>query len=109
MKKNKVPREIENTEEELIVPVLEYSYNCIEREIMEHPIEKEIIPLKPKQRVIQLDDDDDNEFMMPIENLPETNQDKPNTLIPKKDYLPYKKIIRCHKYKTSYYLDLENI
>jgi hypothetical protein len=59
--------------------------------------------------VSQLDDDDDNEFMIPIENLPETNQDKSNTLIPKKDYLPYKKIIRCYKYKTSYYLDLENL
>lgn len=40
MKKNKVPREIEKTEEELIVPVLEYSYNHISREIMDHPIEK---------------------------------------------------------------------
>jgi L-lysine 2,3-aminomutase len=47
MKKNKVPREIENAEEELIVPVLEYSYNHIDREIMDHPIEKEIIPTKP--------------------------------------------------------------
>jgi len=73
MKKNKVPHEIESTEEELIVPVLEYNYNCINREIMEHPIEKEIIPMKPKQRVSQQDDDDDNEFMIPNENLPETN------------------------------------
>lgn len=40
MKKNKVPHEIDNSEEELIVPVLEYSYNNIEREIMDHPIEK---------------------------------------------------------------------
>jgi len=47
MKKNKVPHEIESTEEELIVPVLEYNYNYINREIMEHPIEKEIIPMKP--------------------------------------------------------------
>ena len=47
MKKNKVPREIENTEEELIIPILEYSYNHIAREIMERPIEKDIIPTKP--------------------------------------------------------------
>ena len=40
MKKNKVPHEIDNSEEELIVPVLEYSYNKIDREIMDHPIEK---------------------------------------------------------------------
>ena len=47
MNKNKFPSEIENLEEELIVPVLEYSYNQIDREIMDHPIEKEIIPTKP--------------------------------------------------------------
>jgi len=47
MKKNKVPHEIENTEEELIVPVLEYSYNYIAREIMDRPIHKDIIPTKP--------------------------------------------------------------
>lgn len=109
MKKNKVPHEIESTEEELIVPVLEYNYNYINREIMEHPIEKEIIPMKPKQRVSQQDVDDDNEFMIPNESLPESNQDKYVSLIPKKDYLPYKKIIRCYKYKTSYYLDIEDL
>ena len=57
IKKNKVPHEIENHEEELIVPVLEYGYNHISREIMDHPIEKEIILTQPKRRVSHQDDE----------------------------------------------------
>lgn len=56
-----------------------------------------------------LDDEDENEFISPNDNLPETNQDKHNMLTPKKDYLPYNKVLRSHKYKTSNYLDLENL
>ena len=50
----------------------------------------------------------ENDFMIPIGNLPETNQEK-NILMTKKDYMPYTKIVRCLKYKTSNYLDLENL